>query len=197
MIIASIILAGGQGSRLGREKYAELIAGKSLIERVVDQLSSLSSEILIVISRRQSKASFYYPETKVVTDLYPEKGSLGGIYTGILSSTCFHNLVVACDMPFLNPGLLRYMIDLSSDFDAVIPTIGEHMEPLHSIYSKNCLDPIEKLLKQGDLRITKIFDSIRVRYLKENELDRFDPEHLSFFNINTQDDLEKARMLIE
>ncbi|MEE8470914.1 MAG: molybdenum cofactor guanylyltransferase, partial [Dehalococcoidia bacterium] len=187
----------GQGSRLGREKYAEMIAGKSLIERAVSLLSSLSTEILIVISQRQSRASFSYPETKTVVDLYPRKGSLGGIYTGLMRSTCFHNLVVACDMPFLNPDLLRYMIELSPDFDTVIPRVGKHMEPLHAIYSKNCLDPMEKLLSQGELKITKIFDSVRVRYLEENELDRFDPEHLSFFNINTQADLKKAKILAQ
>ncbi len=196
MNTASIVLAGGGSSRLGREKWAELIAGKSLIERAVTHLSSLSAEILIVISKRQSRSSFSsYAEAKTVVDLYPGKGSLGGIYTGLVYSASFHNLAVACDMPFLNPDLLRYMIDLSPDFDVVIPRIGDLKEPLHAVYTKNCLLPMERLLKGGNLRVAGLLDSVRVRYVEKDEIDRFDPEHLSFFNVNTQADLERARML--
>ena len=197
MTVTSIILAGGRSSRLGREKHAEVIAGKSLIERAISRLSSLSAEILIVISQRQAGASlsFRYPEAKTVVDLYPGKGSLGGIFSGLVHSTCFLNLVVACDMPFLNLELLRYMVELSKGFDVVIPRIGDKMEPLHAIYSRNCLGPMESLLKQDKLKVTAFFDSVRVRYVEKDELDRYDPGHLSFFNINTQADLEKARKL--
>lgn len=195
--MTSIILAGGRGSRLGREKHAEVIAGESLIERVIGQLSLLSHEILIVISQRQAKSSksIDYPGAKTVIDLYPGKSSLGGIYTGLVNSSNFLNLVVACDMPFLNSGLLRYMVDIAPGFDVVIPKIGDMMEPLHAIYTKNCVKPMKNLIEQGNLKITAFFDSVKVRYVEEQELDRFDPEHLSFFNINTGDDLEKARRI--
>ncbi|HEY49603.1 MAG TPA: molybdenum cofactor guanylyltransferase [Dehalococcoidia bacterium] len=196
MSISSIVLAGGRSSRLGKEKHTEVIAGKSLIERTIDHLRPLSTEILIVISTRQSKSSFAsYAGATTVVDLYPGKSSLGGIYTGVARSTSFHNLAVACDMPFLNPGLLRYMIGLSPDFDVVIPRIGDLEEPLHAIYSKNCLPPMEMLLKEGNLKVTGFFDSVKVRYVEKEEIDRFDPEHLSFFNINTQADLKRARVL--
>lgn len=197
MIVASIVLAGGLSSRLGREKCAEVIAGKSLIERVIGRLSSLSSEVLIVISQNQSRSPIFYPKAKTVVDIYPGKSSLGGIYTGLTQSTCFHNLAVACDMPFLNPELLRYMTNLSSDFDVVIPRIGDQMEPLHAVYSKNCIDHMERLLDQGDLKITNFFDAVRVRYVEEDELDMFDPGRLSFFNINSRADLERATALLE
>jgi len=194
--MTSIVLAGGRSSRLGKEKHAVVVAEKSLIERTIGHLRPLSSEILIVISKRQSRSSFSsYAEAKTVVDLYPGKSSLGGIYTGLAYSTSFHNLVVACDMPFLNLDLLRYMIDLSPDFDVVIPRIGELWEPLHAVYTKNCLLPMERLLKAGNLKVTDFLDSVRVRHVDEDEIDRFDPEHLSFFNINTQADLERARML--
>jgi molybdopterin-guanine dinucleotide biosynthesis protein A len=200
LTITSIVLAGGLSSRLGREKHLEKLAGKSLIERVMSQLSSLSSEIFLVISRKQARTSSQscmHPEAKTVVDLYPGKGSLGGIYTGLTYSNSFHNLVVACDMPFLNPALLRYMISCSPGFDVVIPRIGDNIEPLHAIYSRNCVKPMEERLKQGNLRIAGFFDSVKVRYIEKEEIERFDPEHLSFFNINTQADLEKARMLAE
>lgn len=125
-------------------------------------------------------------------DLYPGKGALGGIYTGLVSSANFHNLTVACDMPFLNIELLRYMIELCPGFDAVVPRVGRNVEPLHAIYSKNCLDPIARLLKHGNLQIGNLFNSVKVRYIEQDEIDKFDPEHLSFFNVNTKADLERA-----
>lgn len=198
LTITSIILAGGRSSRLGREKLAEVIAGKSLIERAISRLSALSQEILIVISQKQARSSlpsYTYPEARTVVDLYPETGSLIGIYTGLVHSSNSLNLVVACDMPFLNLELLRYMVKIAPGFDVVIPKIGDKMEPLHAVYSKNCIKPMEDLIKQGNLKIRGFFDSVKVRYVGEEELDRFDPERLSFFNINTEADLKRARML--
>ena len=198
LTITSIILAGGHSSRLGREKLAEVIAGKSLIERAISRLSALSPEILIVISQKQARSSlpsYTYPEAKTVVDLYPETGSLIGIYTGLVHSSNFLNLVVACDMPFLNLDLLRYMVKVAHGFDVVIPRIGDKMEPLHAVYSRNCMGPMENLIGQDNLKITGFFDSVKVRYVGEEELDKFDPEHLSFFNINTEADLKRARML--
>lgn len=198
MTITSIVLAGGRSSRLGREKLAEVIAGKSLIERAISRLSPLSQEIIVVISQKQARSSlpsYTYPEAKTVVDLYPEKGSLIGIYTGLVHSTNFINVVVACDMPFLNLELLQYMVKIASGSDVVIPRLGNQTEPLHAVYSKNCIKPIEERIKQGNLKVTGFFDSVKVRYLGEEELDRFDPERLSFFNINTEADLKRARIL--
>ena len=198
MTVTSIVLAGGRSSRLGREKLAEVIAGKSLIERAISSLSALSQEILIVISQKQARSSlssYTYPKAKTVVDLYPQKGSLIGIYTGLVHSSNLLNLAVACDMPFLNLDLLRYMVKIAPGFDVVIPRIGDQMEPLHAVYSKKCIGPMEDRIKQGNLRVTGFFDSVKVRYLGEEELDRFDPERLSFFNINTEADLKRARIL--
>jgi molybdopterin-guanine dinucleotide biosynthesis protein A len=194
--MTSIVLAGGRGSRLGKQKHSEVLSGRSLISRTIDRVSELSSEILIVISNKQTKSSFRsYSQARTVVDLYPGKSSLGGIFTGLAYSSSCHNLVVACDMPFLNLDLLRYMMDLSADFDVVMPRIGNLREPLHSVYSRDCMPHMEMQLKEGNLKITSFFDLVRVRYVEEAEIDRFDPEHLSFFNINTQADMEKARLI--
>lgn len=196
MNTTSIVLAGGRGSRLGKEKHTEEVAGESLIERTISNLSLLSAEILIVISNRQSKSTFSsYAEAKTVVDLYPGKGPLVGIYTGLVHSSNFYNLAIACDMPFLNLDLLRYMIDLSPGFDVIMPRIDDYKEPLHAVYTKNCLPSMESLIKGGSLKISDLLDSVSVRYVEKDEIDRFDPEHLSFFNINTKADLEKARLL--
>jgi molybdopterin-guanine dinucleotide biosynthesis protein A len=87
------------------------------------------------------------------------------------------------------------MMELSAGFDLVVPRLGELVEPLHAVYSKSCLAPIEKLLKRGIMEVRALFDLVKVRYVESDEIDRFDPEHLSFFNVNTEADLEKARQM--
>ena len=196
MDISCIVLAGGKGLRLGQDKASEIIGGKSLLERVVSRLASFNSDILIVsASERASPRLNAYPRLKAVTDIYLGKGPLGGIYAGLKASDSLYNLVVACDMPFLNQALLRYMVQVSAGFDLVIPRWGELIEPLHAVYSKSCLAPIESLLKQGDLRIRQLFALVKVRYVEAEEIERYDPRHLSFFNVNTEADLKKAREL--
>ena len=197
-MISSIVLAGGKSLRLGRDKAKEDLGGQSLIQRVVSCVATLSSEILVVTAPGHAVPSICSPTPwRVALDLYPGRGSLGGIYSGLKYSHSFHSLAVGCDMPFLNPGLLRYMVNLCPDFDVVIPRIGGGVEPLHAIYSKNCLGPIEALLQQGNLQIFAFFPSVRTRYVEEDEVDRYDARHLSFFNVNTEDDLNQAKALLQ
>jgi len=196
--VGYIVLAGGKGLRLGQDKALEVIGDRSLLEWVVFHLSSLNKDIIVVTALKQSFPQLGgYPKLKVVTDIYPNKGALGGIYSGLKASGSFYNLVVACDMPFLNQVLLRYMIQVSAGFDLVVPRLGDMVEPLHAVYSKGCLAPIESLLKQDNLSLRQLFTLVKVRYVEAGEIDRFDPEHLSFFNINSQADLERAKRLIK
>lgn len=196
METSCIVLAGGKSLRLGQDKVLETVGNRSLLQQVVSCVSLLSSYVIIVTTRQRTfSQSIDYPKLKVVTDIYPDKGPLGGIYTGLATSTSFYNLVVASDMPFLNQALLRYMIQLSANFDLVVPRVDNLVEPLHAIYTKNCLAPIEQMIKQGELSVNKLFNLVRVRYVEAEEIERFDPKHLSFFNINTEADLERAREL--
>lgn len=191
-----IALAGGKSLRLGRNKISETINSETLLQRVISCLSLFEGEVIIVKAREQSLPHLKkYSNLKVVADIYPERGPLGGIYTGLASSSSFVNLVVAGDMPFLNRALLRYMIKLSDGFDVVVPRLGKFLEPLHAVYSKSCLAPIESFLKQDNLMVARLFDLLKVRYVEAEEIDRFDPEHLSFFNINTEDDFKTARKI--
>lgn len=192
-----MVLAGGGGLRLGREKALENLGERSLLEWVLLQLDFLDSDILLITARELSYPWFEgYPRLKVVSDIYPGKGPLGGIYTGLELSDSFYNVVVACDMPFLNRALLGYMASVSAGSDLVVPRFKSLVEPLHAVYSKACLAPIERLLEQGILGIRELFRLVRVRYVEAEEIDRFDPEHLSFFNINTRSDLARARDLL-
>ena len=198
MSISCIVLAGGKSLRLGHDKALRIIGDRSLLQRVVAGLDLFGTNIIIVTTAEHSFPQFSgYRELTMVTDIYPNKGPLGGIYTGLSVSKSFYNLVTACDMPFLNQDLLRYMIQLSPNFDIVVPRVDNMVEPLHAVYSKGCLAPIEYLLKQGNLMVTKLLNLVRVKYIEATEIEKLDPNHLSFFNINTEYDLEKARKLTE
>jgi molybdopterin-guanine dinucleotide biosynthesis protein A len=193
--MTSIILAGGKSLRLGRSKFLQAIEGKSLIQWVVDRLATISTEIIIATAHGEAIPCSSAVRIKTVADIYPEKGPLGGIYSGLIASSSPRAIVVGCDTPFLSVGLLEYMTQTLADSDIALPKIGEMVEPLCAVYSKNCLAPIQELLEQDERRISKLFSMVKVKYVEEDELNRFDPEHLSFFNINSQDDLERARKL--
>jgi len=190
-------LAGGKSLRLGREKALERIGQQSLIERVIDCLSPVSQAVLVVTSQEQfSLIASACLKGKVVADICPGKAALGGIYTGLMNAETFYSVVVGCDMPFLNRGLVQHLVNLSADFDAVVPRLGSMIEPLHAVYSKRCLRTVEYLLRQGVLGVSQLFDLVKTRYVDDAEVSEFDPEYMSFFNVNTQDDLRKARSLM-
>jgi len=215
--VTSIILAGGKSSRFGPNKAFQTIAGKTLIQYVVDRLATLTTEIIIVTA--QGGEELYHckpfaschserseeshtaqdglreaiPLIKIVADIYPGKGPLCGIYSGLIASSNSRAIVVGCDMPFPSIALLDYMTQISPAFDVVAPRIGKRVERLCAVYSKNCLAPTHGLLERNELRISELLSMVRVKYVEEDEINRFDPEHLSFFNINTQADLDKAR----
>ena len=198
MDTSCIILAGGKSVRLGHDKILEKVGSSSLLEQVISRIDSLSTEVIIVTADERTFPQLTErPKIKVVSDIYPGVGSLGGIYTGLVTSNSYHSLVVAADMPFLNQPLLRYMLEVSDGFDFVLPRINEFFEPLHAVYSKYCIGPIESLVKQGRKVIIELFDYVRVKYIETAEIDKFDPHHLSFFNINTKDDLEMAKRIAE
>jgi len=196
--ITGIILAGGKSSRIGANKSQMKIGEGHLIDRVLNTLSQFTSSILIVTTGDQAGFSISAtPGARWVKDIYPGKGPLGGIYTGLMHAETSYSLVVGCDMPFLNIGLIKYMIGGASGFAAVAPKIGWMIQPLHAIYSKSCLPSIEVLIHEDQLQIIKLFNLVNTRYVTEKEIDQFDPDHLSFLNINTEGDLLKAEVLIE
>ncbi len=197
METSCIVLAGGKSLRLGYNKVLETVSNRSLLQLVVSGVASLGSEVIIVATSKQIvPQSIDYSMLKVVTDIYPGKGPLGGIYTGLTTSTSFYNLVVASDMPFLNQTLLRYMIQLAANFDLVVPRVGNLVEPLQAVYAKSCLAPIKRMIKQDKLSVSQLFRLVKTRYVETEEIERFDPKHLSFFNVNTKADLKRARELV-
>lgn len=196
MDISGIVLAGGMSRRLGRDKAVEPLDGESLVARVTGRLSQVSEEIVVVVNEIERAAALPLPESaKIAVDIYPGRGPLGGIFTGLSAVDGDWGIVVACDMPFLSVELLKYMLSLRDGFDAVVPILAGRPEPTHALYSRVCLPHIERRLKADDLKIANFFGDVRVRFVPEDDINRLDPERLSFFNVNTQQDLERAQAL--
>ncbi len=189
---SAIILAGGKSRRLALDKALLVLNGEWLLARIVSTLATLSDDLLVVANDGQHLERL---AARIVPDVHPGTGPLGGIFSGLRAMRYDRGLVVACDMPLLNLALLRYLIQLSQESDVVLPRIGDKTEPLHAVYTKTCLRPIEDSLKRGDRRIIAFFPEVRVRYVEQEEIDAFDPHHLSFFNINTVEELALARRL--
>ena len=195
--VSGVVLAGGMSRRLGRNKALESIGGEPLIARVIGRLSEVAGETVVVVADMDQAARLPLPdECKVTEDVYSGKGSLGGIFSGLRQATSPWSMVVACDMPFLNLDLIRYMLSLREGQDVVVPVVQGRPEPTHALYSKSCLPYIDNQLESGDLKIARFYDKVAVRYVSEEETGRFDPDHLSFFNVNTQEDLDRSLALV-
>jgi molybdopterin-guanine dinucleotide biosynthesis protein A len=186
--ITGVILAGGKSTRYGTNKAFAEVQGVRLIERTIRVMGSVCPRLLLVTN---TPAEYAYLQLPMVEDLIKGLGPLGGIYTGLEVIEDENGLFVACDMPFLREDLLRYMVTLRGDFDAVVPRIDWMVEPLHALYTKKCLPSLRKFIHSQELQILKFFQKIRVRYLEEEEIRKVDPDLKSFFNINRPEDLER------
>jgi molybdopterin-guanine dinucleotide biosynthesis protein A len=189
-----IVLAGGKGSRINKNKaLITLPDGRTLLQKCLDSLRKVLTEILIVTNRTELYQDY---DASLVEDLVKDKGPLGGIYTGLSYSTTHCNFVIGCDMPFPQPRLIELLLQGCDDYDVVIPQTAGEVEPLFGVYSKNCLPVISDHLQKEDLKIRKIFEKLKVQIIREKRIDEVDPQHLSFFNINTEEDLRKAQALM-
>jgi molybdenum cofactor guanylyltransferase len=187
--ITGVILAGGKSTRYGTNKAFAEVQGVRLIERTIRVMGSVCPRLLLVTN---TPAEYAYLQLPMVEDLIKGLGPLGGIYTGLEVIDDENGLFVACDMPFLRKDLLRHMVTLRGDFDAVVPRIDWMVEPLHALYTKKCLPSLRKFIRSQELQILKFFQKIRVRYLEEEEIRKVDPDLKSFFNINRPEDLERT-----
>lgn len=198
--VSAIVLAGGASSRMGSNKaLARLRQGRSgqgttLIELAVSKASVLSTDVIVAAN---DPILYGNLGARVTPDVYPGAGSLGGIYSGLLAARHQHALVFACDMPFLSLRLWRHLLELPRDYDVLIPRRGGHLEPLHAIYSRRCLKPMRELLENGNLKVVGVLDRVKVRFIDDIELTRYDPEQRSFFNVNTPEDLDRADQMAQ
>jgi len=193
--ISGIILAGGINSRFaGKNKAFVDIDGKSVIKTVHSLFSELFHEVILVTNEPEKYADM---DLKIVSDIFPVSSSLRGIHSGLFYAGFPFAFITACDMPFLKKKLIKAIInEIESKVDIVIPETSAGFEPLCAAYSKRCLPVIEQRLNTEDLSIRGIIDRVKTKRIPEKTLREYDKELLSFFNINSPRELEKARRII-
>jgi molybdopterin-guanine dinucleotide biosynthesis protein A len=194
MMETAVILAGGKSSRIGRNKALLDFGGEPLIGRIHRILNTAFRRVLISAN---DEDTYRFLDAPVIPDIFPGGGSLAGIHSGLLTCSSQHCFFVACDMPFINIELIRYLHSLIDGNDVVIPVSDQGYEPLHAFYSRQCLSYIQSQLEQGDLKIIDFFPLVKLREITRDELRLYDPEELSYFNINTADKYEHAKRRLE
>ncbi len=207
--VSGVILAGGESKRFGGgvNKAFLLLENKTIIRRIVETISSLFDEIIVVTNKEKE---FRELAVKLVKDVYPGHGSLSGLHSGLFYARNFYSFVCACDSPFIRPELVSYLIRKKNKYDVVIPWLenlpgqGMHrsgtyrggQQPFCALYSKNCLLPIREVIgKKESPKIIDFFGEVNVRKISEKEVRKVDRQLISFFNINTWDDFRKAETL--
>jgi molybdopterin-guanine dinucleotide biosynthesis protein A len=195
--VTGIILAGGSSTRIGENKAFLQLGSRSVIEHTISRVLEVVDDLLLVANDVEEYRDLCVEPGKLVQDVIPYRGPLGGILSGLEISTTSINLIVACDMPFLHPLLLNFLLRQIHGYDAVIPITEAGPEPLHAVYTQSCLPAIREAVSQGETRVISFFDQVKIKYVGRETLQFYDPEDLSLFNINTLEDLERARGIME
>ena len=194
MRITGVVQAGGRSVRMGGRPKALLeLGGRRIIDRVVHVLRQVTDDLLIVTNTPELYASLGLP---MVPDVFPDGGSLGGIYSGLLAAPGEAAFTVACDMPFLMAEVARLVTERAGEADVVVPRIDGQWETLHACYAKACLPPMEARLRAGRLKIVGFYDEVRVLDIGAREIARYRAPEIVFMNVNTPAELEAARALL-
>jgi molybdopterin-guanine dinucleotide biosynthesis protein A/molybdopterin converting factor small subunit len=188
----AVILTGGKSSRMGRPKALLPFADEPLIAHVVRGLRKMFAEAIVVAAPEQE-----LPELPavLVRDEVAYQGPVSGIYHGLKASTKEVCFVTSCDAPFLNPVLVAHLLSQIADFDVVVPYWQERFQPLHAVYRRSVAPLLKDQLERGELRPISLYDKVRTRNIREDEIRRHDPEGLSFLNMNSPEDYEAALQL--
>ena len=195
--VSLVIQAGGNSRRMGEDKGRKLFLGRPLIQRVVDRIAPIANEILVTTNR---PVDYAFLNLRVVPDLIPGRGALGGIYTALASARYPIVAVVACDMPFASAALLEAAISLlvREEMDVVLPRSTGGLEPLHAIYRRlTCLPVVRTAIDANQLKIIDWLSSVRVRELSLDEVAAIEPSGLVFRNVNTPEEFSEAERLAQ
>lgn len=199
--VTGVILAGGQSRRMGQNKALIQLGDNSLIEHVICRMHLVVDELLLITN---TPAEYAHLDVPMYDDIIPDTGALGGLYTGLTYASHDAVLCVGCDNPFLVPNLLTYLVSVLGEYDAVMPyTYRENparrseedqitLQTLCAAYAKRCLPIIELMLQESELRVHALAERAYVQRVSPEVWQTFDSEGMSFFNINTPEDFEKA-----
>jgi molybdopterin-guanine dinucleotide biosynthesis protein A len=179
----------------GRNKAFLEVGGRSILNRLLASLQPHFQEILLVTRQPELYAS---TPVEVVVDIYQARSSMTGIHAGLVKARADFIFVVPCDTPFLQPEVIKILLDaLKPELDVVVPLLEGHYEPLCAIYSKRCIPMIEAQLDGGNYRIFDFFHQVNVKTLSTSQIRAADPDLSSFFNVNTPSALLACRSLLE
>ena len=192
---SGIILSGGLNERMaGKNKAFLSLGGQTILDRLCKSFQGLFDEVLLVTREPLQYLSF---DLKIVSDLFPVRSSLTGIHAGLFHASAPHAFITACDTPFLRPELIQTLLDeLESRWDVIMPVTERGNQPLCAIYSRRCIKPIERQLQNGESKILNFFPKVKVKEIPEAELRSADPDLISFFNINTPEDLTASEQML-
>lgn len=179
---------------MGTNKAFLEIGGIRQIEKALNIYRRIFSEVIIVTNDPLSYLEF--PNAMLVTDIYKEKGPLGGIYTGLFYAKNDYAFACPCDMPFLNKDFMAYLIGQIDKHDIIVPEIADGYQPLHAIYSRKCLPSIKRLLLMDKLKITGFYRDMRVLTIGEEQISPFNKDGRLFRNLNTPEDIKKIHPLL-
>jgi len=194
-MLSVVIQAGGQSSRMGEDKALKLFLGHPLIQRVVDRLRPIADELIVTTNHPEEYA---FLNLRLISDLKPDRGALGGLYTAVASASLPHVAVVACDMPFASSKLIEAMSRLmvQNEADVVIAKPNDYYEPLHTVYRREtCLPAIESAINEDKWKVIAWFPQVKVHVVTGEEIKRLDPDGLAFWNVNTPDEFAEAEAL--
>jgi molybdopterin-guanine dinucleotide biosynthesis protein A len=190
--LTGVVLAGGESRRMGHDKASLIVCGHPLLRTVVERVAVVTDEVIVASSRHNREEWPHLPAT-FIEDATPGRGPLAGLQAGLRAARSDHVLLVACDMPFLSLPLLRALRDHRPECDAFVPRIGSRWHPLHGIYSRSCLTAIDRLLLEDRASLRELLSAVQTREVPPHLLRLYDPEGLSFFNLNYPTDCERAR----
>jgi molybdopterin-guanine dinucleotide biosynthesis protein A len=199
-MLTLVIQSGGKSSRMGEDKALKDFAGKPLIQRVMERLAPLANEIIVTTNRHDDYEFLKDVKSgdftvRLVSDLIPNRGALGGLYTAIASATHPYVGIVACDMPFASGKLFARSIQIMEEegADVVIAKTDEGYEPFHALYRREkCLPAIQSAIEADQWKVISWFPQARVRVLTSDEIKACDPSGLCFKNLNTPEEFSKA-----
>jgi molybdopterin-guanine dinucleotide biosynthesis protein A len=189
-----VILAGGQNTRFnGKDKAFIHVGQRQVLDRILDIFSDLFDDIILVTNEPVKYLTW---DVMLATDIFPFRSSLTGIHAGLFFTANPYVFITACDMPFLKKDVVKAIIgSIEPGMDVIIPETSAGLEPLCAVYSKNCLKSAEHNLRQQQLQIQQFFKNVRVKKIQESELRKKDPRLISFFNINTPEDRDRAEKI--
>ncbi len=188
--VTGIILCGGKSSRMGENKALLEFEGVRLIDRVLDGLRALFQEIILVTNTPRDYTDL---DAEIVTDIIPGKGAIGGIYSGLFYASGDCSFVCACDMPFIEQAFISYMVRRSGTYDVVVPRSRDGRQPLHALYSRRCLNKMEKQIHENRLKISDLYQSMKVLEIGPEEIAAHAREgERVFFNVNTKEDWDQV-----